>query len=221
MSTITVTPLPAGAKALSADVNATLTSWNSGTATGQIGATNVRMEGVDRRTMSAAQHVVNTQAAADNTIVTIPITGPARSTAAWSGVPLLVTVDSAYDGSADVIVHAHVDIRSASQVTGMAQPPLMVGVRIEQSIDAGASWTTVVGTPQWFQMRETGALCSAAANPKVPGIKAAATWSVYVGKRTNTWRFRVAYYTEYDGSYPNGVDPDFWAGTIFVETLGA
>lgn len=222
MSTVTVTPLVAGDTARSADVNATLTSWNTGTAAGQIGADNVRVEGVDRRTMSAAEHVVGSAAPGNNTIVTIPITGPARSTGVWAAVPLLTTVDSTYNGTTDVIVHAHVDIRSAAQAGGVVPPEaLAVSLRLEVSSNSGASWSPVNGSVQTFQMRETGNLCSTAASPKRPGLKAPATWSVYAGQPTGTRRYRVAYQTAFDGSTAGGVDPDFWAGTIFVEALGA
>lgn len=219
MSTITVTPLVAGDTARSADVNATLTSWNAGSAAGQIGAENVRVEGIDRRTMSAAEHVVGSASVGSNTITTIGATLAQRSTGVWAGVPLLGCGTVVFGAERYGILHAHIDFRSAS--LGAGNPRLQVLFRIEYSENYGP-FTTVVGSVQRFRMRDTGVLCSRTAPPSIPGLLGSATWSVRVGGSIlNTYQFRVAFQTNFDGASAGGVDPDFLAGTIFLENLGA
>jgi hypothetical protein len=171
--------------------------------------------------MSATEHVVGSEVAADNTIVVLaaPVVA-ARSTGAYAVIPGLITVPITPSTERNCILHAHVDVRGASQITGA--PRLRVDLRIEVSINNGATWTYQPGTLQSFQMRETGNLCSTAASPKVPGLKPSVTWTVRVGGLlATTYLWRVAFQTTNDASVPNGVDPTFQTGTIFVETLGA
>lgn len=224
MSTVTVTDLPPGTAAGSADVNATLTSWNSATAAGQVGAANVALEGVDRRTMSADAHVVSTAESGSDTIVVS--TGPSAA-AASTGVYTVVTCGVAIQTNAmtiavahKVYIHASVLVRAAAVAAG--NPRLLVEVILQQSTDAGVSWTSLVGTRRRFRMRDFAVANQfTTVNHEIPGIIGSATWKIGVTSGGTSTIFRMAFQTTNDGNSPGGVNPVFVNATIFPEIIGA
>lgn len=223
MSTATVTPLVKGDPATSTAINTTITSFNTAMNTSQIAASNVRMEGIDRRAMSGAGHVVETQESGTNTIKNTANSGAVNNpTALYVVVPgfggdTLVTNTFTVAASSRMPLHASVWVTSNSANSGAVR--LRVDLILQQSVDAGVTWTDITGTRRRCQMRETGALCSAAANPKIPGLNHSITWSVYVATIGVGTSYRVGYKTVNDSS-TGGQDPTFENGTIFVETFG-
>ncbi len=209
MSTVTITNLPPGTAATSTAVNASLTSWNSGTAAGQIGAANIRMEGVDRRTMSAANHVVETTEVANNTIiVSTAASGAVRSTApaitvvtcgiAMTTATMTINIDHI------PYIHASISVLSASLAAAM--PRLLVEVFLQVSIDAGATWTELTGTRRYFQPRDTNVNLTGG-NP-ILGICGSVSWMTKVtGGAARS--FRIAFTTTNDGASVGGTDAIF------------
>ncbi len=208
-STVTITPLVPGALATSAAVNLTLSSWNSATAAGQIGASNVRLEGIDRRTLSGPGHVVFTEETGTNTPVIVGAT-LATNSVAYALVPG-ATCPAAGDLSMSthtrVLLHAALDISSPA----LAPAPLpMITVILQQSTDGGGTWTDLIGTRQRFSVRLIGVLCATATS--IPGVVATPGWCVTVAPLA-TVRYRIAYKTV-NGNF------NLNSGTIFVETFG-
>ena len=130
MSTVTVTDLPPGTAAIAGDVNATMTSWVNGTAAGQIGAINVRQEGIDRRSLSGANHVVFTEETGTNTIV--ESTASSGAVTNVTGAYIVVTAGIALQTnsmtistSSRVLLHADLDgvLVSQRQSVPRAQVP--------------------------------------------------------------------------------------------------
>lgn len=201
MSTVTVTDLVAGTPATSTAVNATLTSFNSATAAGQLGATNVRVEGVDRWVMSSTGNVVemNTQtaeylqlaaSAAISNATGTPVVIPLNAGASNLQTPASVTIPS----GAKCVVHASVRCNSDSYL--YAGTLARVIVYLQESTDGGGTWATVTGGRRAVQMRETGRYCSLNSTTTVPGISETFTWAQYTGTPGTTVLWRIAYETE-------------------------
>jgi hypothetical protein len=208
MSRVEVTDLVPGELALSADVNATLASWNTNAAAGMIGAANVRMEGIDRRTMSADAHVVYTVASGTYTEAILP-TGPLTNiTGIYAVVPLLITDSLSFSVNTQIIVHATLYFESAASAVSQ-----QVAFKMQFSVDGGGTWTDIPGTRQRFSLRDTQPL----ADPLTPfpGIATSASWSVYTAAAaTQVVLFRIGYLTA------NAVIPfEVLSGTIFTETF--
>lgn len=218
MSTVAITDLEPGTQPTSTAVNATITSWNTATAAGAIGADNVRVEGVDRRTMSAAGHVVATEEIGSNTIVSSALTSGAVTNTSGSyvvvtcGATNLETNDMTIASTSKVIIHASV---FASGDRKVGAPTGLIQLAIQRSSDGGATWSTLTGTEQNFRYRVQPALYlvdPGGAN-FVPGIKASVTWGVANTVTTGTWRYRVGYQTA-------AASAEFLNGVIFPEILG-
>lgn len=223
MSTVTVTPLVEGVVAASADVNATLTSFNDATAAGQLGATNVRQEGIDRRTMSAAGHVVQTQDYGNNTTVATAFAGPtAPSPGAYATV--VQTADVTVTLPTKLLIHASCGFHSDPQDTG--DPVLLLEFRLEYSDDSGGTWTAMDGTYRPYEMRDVGAYCHVAgAGPEYPGINNSMTWCWREALPTGApRRYRIAYKstnsTDIVGP-PPGAAFTIDNGVISIEPFGA
>lgn len=221
MSTITVTDLPPGTPATSAGVNQTLSSFNAGTAAGSFVAKNVRLEGIDRRTMSGTGHVVFTTEIGTNTPVSSTGTsGLVRSTGAWS----VVNPGTALVTNSVTIVVTHRTILSASvaftgQYGAAAAPRLYLELVLQQSVDAGVTFTSIIGTHQGFQLRQVGATLSGP-GAEIPSLSGCATWSTTITPTGTPTLYRVAFQTTNDAS-TGGQDINFLDGTIFLEILGA
>ena len=219
MSVAVVTDLPIGEVATSTAVNATATSFQNATAAGALGANNVRLEGVDRRTLSPTGHVVFTTETGTNTpVVVAPVSLVHNATGIYAVVPgPLQTGSMTIATTTRVILHCSLYMES---LTFLAGTSLRVTLILQQSADAGVSWSDLTGTLQRFQMRNTGAYCNQAGTTDIPGISTMATWSVTVVATGNPVLYRCAFQTLND-STTGGVDIRFDTGTIFVETLGA
>ena len=197
MSTVEVTDLVPGTPATSTAVNQSLASWNTGTAAGQIGGTNIRVEGVDRWVMNPAGNVVemDTEAAeyeesvasaataATTALSVVSLDGGASDmvTPAVLNLPLGV----------DVIIHASVRVYS---VAIAAAPLPEVVLYLQYSVDAGATWLSFPGSRRRYQMRDTGALCSLNVSTDIPGIDQTVTWAHwFVVPLADDYLFRVAF----------------------------
>jgi hypothetical protein len=192
---------------LSADVNATLASWNTNAAAGMIGAANVRMEGIDRRTMSAEAQVVYTDASGTYTRVVGPTAPLTNVTGVYAVVPgPLETDDLTFSVNTQVIVHATLYLEGPTNGTDQ-----QVSLKVQVSADGGGVWTDIPGTRQRFRLRNTSALSS----PSYPGIATSASWSVYTAVPSGATRmYRIGYITA------NVLVPfEVLSGTIFTETF--
>jgi len=217
MSTVTVTPLVEGSVATTTDVNATLTSFNTATAAGQLGATNVRVEGVDRRTMSATNHLVQTKDYGNNTTVATAFAGP---TTPSPGVYATVvqTADVTVSLPTRLLVHASCGLHSLPQNLGA--PRLLVELRLEYSDDGGGTWTYCNSTYRPFRTRDTSGVYGG-----YPGINGSMTWCWRDAAPLGTpRRYRIAYQstnsTDVVGP-PPGIAFTIDNGVIFIEPFGA
>lgn len=216
MSTVTITDLTPGLGAASADLNATSTSWVNATAAGQIGANNVRMEGIDRRSLSGAAHVVATAEMVDNTIVqsstpTAGVASVAYAQLTLGGATDIKTPARTIATASQVIVHASVSFEGAARSIVGATPELYL--ILQSSTNGGGAWSSLAGTTQVFQMREIGLLCDRSAVLDTPAIVGTATWAhlhVHGGVSTE---YRVAFKTTIGTII-------FTSGIIFLEVLG-
>lgn len=208
MSRVEVTNLIPGELALSADVNATLASWNTNAAAGMIGAANVRMEGIDRRTMSADAHVVYTVASGTYTALTLAAGPLTNITGIYAVVPSLITDSLSFSVNTQIIVHATLYMESAVNAVGQ-----QVSFKMQFSVNGGGTWTDIPGTRQRFSLRNTQPLADPAT--PFPGIATSVSWSVYTAAAaTQVVLYRIAYITA------NAVIPfDVLSGTIFTETF--
>lgn len=227
MSTLTITDLPAGTAATSANVNATMTSWNTATAAGQIGAANVRPEGIDRRTMSATAHVVATTEIGTNDVNQISTVGAfTHSTGVYAVVPIgqaaapylgtLRTNTMTVAATSQVIVHASTYFVTSPEPTGT--PSVLVTLALQRSADGGATWATITGTERAYQMRESTISDRDAAGNRLPAIAQSCTWAL-ADNQTGSLTYRVVYKTAND-STAGGSDVNFQEGSIFVEVIG-
>jgi hypothetical protein len=144
VSRVEVTDLIPGEAATSADVNATLDSWSTETAAGSINGDNVRMEGIDRRTLSAEEQVVFTEASGTFTRI-IGSSGAVTSVGVYVVVPgpLDTSTDFTFAEDTELIVHATLYVES-NPSTGLRRIRLIM----QESDDSGGSWTDMVGTLQ-------------------------------------------------------------------------
>lgn len=222
MSTVAITPLVPGEVAKSADVNSTINSFNAGTAAGMLVAQNVRVEGIDRRTMSADQHVVGTDEYGDNTTVYVDDTGPIQNaTALWVGVPGLQTASVTVTLPTRLLLHASLRIDGAT-ATFLSTARLRVQLRLERSDDAGLTWTYLDGTYRSFRFKDLNTALGATilATLVTPGIQRSVSWSLYTLPTGNPAIYRVAFKTTDAGDVPGGTDPNIKGATIFIEPYG-
>ena len=220
MSTVTVTDLIPGNAALSADVNATITSWNSATAAGQINALNMAMEGSDRRTFSASEHVIFTNEVGTNAPNQSAVSSGAVHNTSGSYIVVtcggaMQTNDVTVDSGHRVIVHATVFVVCSRAATGTAN---YQGVQlvIQRSTDAGVSWSDVTGTTRRVKMRDVGAIAAQVLCPAyIPGVRHSVTWTVHGVHTSNVpVRWRIAFQTDTADNFT------FENAGIWLETLG-
>jgi hypothetical protein len=217
MSTITVTDLPPGTEATSTAVNATLSSFNSGTAAGQLDGTNVRLEGIDRRTMSQTVNVVEKNVAtafyfkANSSGNVNNTTGTPAVINLDGGASLMVTAATiTAPSTARLLLHASVQVSKAAIAVTANLP--RVWCILQQSVDNGVTWTKLTGSKRMLQMRNTGVLCDPTGATVIPGIVQTFSWSQYVATTNVATYYRVAFETL------NG-DFAFSIGTISPEVL--
>lgn len=222
MSTVTVTDLPAGTAVVAADVNATLSSWNAATAAGQIGATNIRVEGIDRRTMAVAGNLVEKSTASASYFVDSDSLASAV-TGAWTEVQLNGGLSNmrtqaaiTAPATARLILHVSLNVRKNSRTTVANTPRVLL--RLERSTDNGATWSKITGTTRAFQMRDLsvtgfGAIADPSASALVvPGVRQSIAWSIYVGTVNVATLYRVVYDTVNPGAgfifYGGSISPE-------------
>ncbi len=196
MSTVEVTDLVPGTPATSTAVNQTLSSWNTGTAAGQVDGTNVRVEGVDRWVMNPAGNVVEM----DTEAAEYEEASPSLATAASTALSVVSLAGGTSDMvtpaalnlalNSDVVVHA--SVRVYSEAIAPAALPEVV-LHLQYSTDAGGTWTSFVGSRRRYQMRETDDLCSINLSTTIPGIDQTATWAHWFVSLADDYLFRVAF----------------------------
>lgn len=198
MSVVLVTDLPAGDTADSADVNATLDSFTNGTAAGSLVGVNVRMEGVDRRTLDINGGVVS-QGNSGGTYFQDTGSG-AVSSVAYAVIPLgggaspmVMPAAITAPVSARLILHASVRVTKAA-IAATANLP-RVWCELEQSVDGGGVYTKITGSERSISMRQTDALCDPTPGNAVPGISQTISWSQYVATTNVATLYRVTYRT--------------------------
>lgn len=219
MSTISVTPLVAGEVAKSADVNSTLTSFNSGTSAGQLNAYNTRVEGIDRRTLSASTHLVGTLEYGNNTTVYVDDTGPIQNaTANWVVVPGLITSSVTVTLPTRLLLHASLRIDGAI-ATFVSTARLRVQLRLERSDDNGVTWTYLDGTYRSFRFKDLSAKTTYVTY--CPAMERSVSWSLYTIPTGAPAKYRVAFKTTDAGDVAGGTDPNIRGATIFIEPYGA
>lgn len=223
MSTISVTPLVAGEVAKSADVNSTLTSFNSGTSAGQLNAYNTRVEGIDRRTLSASTHLVGTLEYGNNTTVYVDDTGPIQNASVnWMEVPGLITSSVTVTLPTRLLLHASLRI-DGDTATFLSTVRLRVQLRLERSDDGGATWTYLDGTYRSFRFKDLNTATGAAilSTLVTPAIQRSVSWSLYTIPTGAPAKYRVAFKTTDAGDVVGGTDPNIKGATIFIEPYGA
>ena len=136
MSRVTVTELPPGTAATSASINDTITSWNNALAAGALGTNNVRLEGLDRRTLSASNKAI----AGFYEQTTAGATGLVTSAAF---VALVTSSDFTPTTGGDLIVRA---VTFYSGEDEYATNNTVVTLRIERSTDGGGTWAAAPNT---------------------------------------------------------------------------
>lgn len=133
MSRVVVTDLVPGDEATSTDVNATISSWNTALAAGALGTANFRLEGLDRRTLSAANHAIMGFVQQ----YTAGTTGMVNS-AAYVALCTSANLNPTAGGS--IITRASVYYVGED---AYATNATVVTLAIQRSTDAGATWTTL------------------------------------------------------------------------------
>lgn len=139
MSRVTITDLVVGSTAASADVNATLASWNTALGAAAIGANNVRPEGLDRRSLSAGiAAVYSGNRGTDLLFDSSGTSGAVSSVGVWTGISL---------GGVPVRVGpTSASYQGAFLLTGAIQLDgangTLIALTIQQSTDL-VSWTNV------------------------------------------------------------------------------
>lgn len=159
MSRVVITDLVPGEAATSADVNATITSWNDGAGTADQGANNVRQEGIDRRTLSSAAQAIQAAPATFPNCIASGSTLTANALAAAYTVVSVGTnlqigpmTDTSSSSSEMVVVRASVWL-SGPGLTGAT--PALYELILQSSADA-ATWVDYDQTYQAFRNTTIG-----------------------------------------------------------------
>ena len=136
MSRVAVTELPAGTPATTTDVNATISSWNAALAAGALESDNVRLEGIDRRSLSSAGHAVmglfDQATAASLGLVTSAV-----------DVALVTSSNLTPSPGGSIIVRASTFYFGEDQYS---VNPTTVTLSIQSSTDGGTVWSTITAT---------------------------------------------------------------------------
>lgn len=191
MSTIAVKDLVPGTSATSADVNSTLTSINTACAALALGSDNVRVEGIDRRTMARINHVVETGSTVGK--VSVAAYGPVQNLTGTpvalqdgAGNPMQTTADVTVASPGEVNIHASVMVECVA--SNAAAPFPMVIMVLQRSVDAGATWVTLTGSRRRFRMRNVTTAFNGSLNG-IPGVSDSVSWaSNDVALLATSWR---------------------------------
>lgn len=218
MSTVAVTDLIPGEAATSADVNATMTSWNTATAAGAIDVENVRPEGIDRRSLSATNHVVDSELVGTNSpIERVTASGNVTNTTGTAAVitygdgTLATAEDITLTSGRKLVVHASLYVRGGTLPTSLAATLPAVWVVLQKSTDGGAAWSTLSGTRRTFRLRDVrtgtgmGTYPAGGAGTNIPRVARSINIVYDATTLGVAQRFRVAFETEnYAFNFING-----------------
>ncbi len=229
MSAVTVTDIDPGTTADIGDVNDTISAWNAATAAGQIGGGNVRAEGIDRRCLDSAAHIVAPSAYPSNVVNrTSTGSGLVRSTGVYAVVPVgevgtygteLSTLDYTPTLTQSILVTASVYFETDPLTVASAATLPKITLALQRSVNGGGAWTTIAGSVRRFRMRNVGVLSDRdALGNRIPAICRDCTWTMR-DTPSATVRYRVVFLTENDGSVATGSDVAFFNGTIFAEVF--
>jgi len=213
MSRVVVTDLVPGEDATSADANATVNSWNAAGAAGSIGAANVRQEGIDRRTLSAAAQVIQAPPAA---FADCAIAGSTSSGALTSAVYALIVVGSNLQlgPMTDLTATGSEKVMVRVSVWFTADPNLLVECILQSSADA-VTWTDYSESYQAFMVDRTNA--TPGDRPPSANCVGSYTATVAVAPSASRVYWRAAYRVTPGGGGAPGVNVYFQYGVLSVE----
>lgn len=204
MSRVVITDLVPGEAATSTDVNATITSWNNAAGAGDLGAANVRQEGIDRRTLSYSAQAIQSAAAgafADVLYQSNGSSGAVTNAGPYAVISLGGVAMMVGDDTAPTVSTIQKVVRAS--VTFNAANSCLVDCTLQLSATNAGPWTSASSSRQKFLI--------------VAGVTAAAscvgTYTVTLEESatiTNQW-WRVAYMAT-----PGNVT--FQYGTLYIET---
>ena len=206
MSRVVVTDLVPGTEATSADVNATITSWNAAAGAGDIGPNNVRQEGIDRRTLALGGQAIQAPPADFAACFESGSTATVNAiTATWGIVDVGATLyigpmtDLSSSSSETVVVRASVWF--AGPALDGATDPALYEFIIQSSVDA-ATWVDYDESYQPFQVTAF----ATGVQPRCVGVYTSLVATTPAGSRVY-WRvaYKASAAVECDG------------GTIYIE----
>ena len=202
MSRVAITDLVPGEEATSADVNATIASWNAAAGAGDIGPNNVRQEGIDRRTLSQSGQAIQAPPSLyANQVYSSATTTTGNTSVAYTWVPLAANMqigpmtDLSSSSSETVVVRASVWLSAAQGAT--------VEMIIQSSTDA-VTWVSYDESYQAFVAQIYGVdiwRCTATYTSVVATTPSGSRVYWRVGYRTTagstTFGFGTLYIEEY------------------------
>lgn len=190
MSRVEITDLIPGEEAASADVNATIASWNSAAGAGDIGPNNVRQEGIDRRTLSLSGQAIQAPPADFAACIESGSTATPNAVAAsWEIVDVGATLyigpmtDLSSSSSETVVVRASVWFNGNNQDAATAAALYEF---ILQSSANASTWVDYDPSYQSFRMTQF----ASSALPDCVGVYTAMVATTPSGSRVY---WRVAY----------------------------
>jgi len=194
MSRVTITDLVPGEEATSADVNATITSWNNAAGAGDIGPNNVRQEGIDRRTLSLGGQAIQAPPADFSDCIESGSTAtPNAVAAAWTIVDVGPTLyigpmtDLSSSSSETVVVRASLWFQGAA-LDGAGDPALYEFI-LQSSANA-STWADYDESYQAFQVTDWVHLAGTDSVSYCVGVYTAIVATTPAGSRVY---WRVAY----------------------------
>lgn len=156
MSRVVITDLVPGTEATSTGVNETIDSWNAAAGAGDIGANNVRQEGIDRRTLSdAAQAIQAPPASFGNCIASGSTETSNAIAAAWalvnvgSNLSIGPMTDLSSSSSEMVTIRASLWFSGPAMDAGVS--PALYEFIIQSSTDA-VTWVDYDASYQAFKI---------------------------------------------------------------------
>lgn len=210
MSRVTITDLVPGTEATSANVNATLTSWNTAAAAGAIGENNFREEGIDRRSLSAAAQAIQYPPAAFGNCFAEGDTSSGPLSAAAYDV-INVGTDLKIGPMTDVSTTANEKVMVRVSVWFAADCDLLLECIIQSSADA-VTWTDYDESYQAFMIDQSSV------DPP-PTARCVGCYTSFVQTHPSGQRvyWRAAYQVTPGGGGSPGTSVEFQYGTIYIE----
>lgn len=204
MSRVVVTDLVPGTAATSTAVNATITSWNDAAGAADLGAANVRQEGIDRRTLSSAAQAVQAAPAtfpnciaSGSTLTAYAITAATTVVNVGTNLQLGPMTDLSASSSEMVVVRASVWLTAAIETAPLSGVPALTELLIQSSADA-AAWVSHNSTYQSFRLSFPYANVT-------PNCVATYTAAVAVAPDASRVYWRLAFQSSGPVSFDNGL----------------